>query len=225
MKSLEKIIEWADINNIEDLHWVEPSYPIKEGYWTGVPRDINKLFLLEELSINSYGENTTDLPEEIGLLTNLKKLSLSCKCKLLPNSITNLKNLEVLLLSVRGLEELPSGIKKLNKLKKLSLQWSNIQILPDDIGKLENLEVIMLEHNSYDIKLPLSIVNLKKLKALYLPISYRVPLKLNEWLSEQIENGVNIPYGETIIKKSNGSLTNKVLLILIAVIVIVFIVS
>ena len=116
LKALEKIIEWADENNIGDLHWVDAEYPIKEGYWTGIPRNIETLFNLEELEISSYGEDTTNLPEEIGLLINLKKLSISCNTKLLPKSIKNLENLEELLLFVRGLQELPLGISNLKNL-------------------------------------------------------------------------------------------------------------
>ncbi|KAL3740327.1 hypothetical protein ACJRO7_021580 [Eucalyptus globulus] len=84
-----------------------------------------------------------ELPAEIGKLKSLRQLDLSSTPSLsaLPNSIGFLENLEILAISLSGIEELPNGIGSLRKLRELrasyceDLKW----ILVESMANLSSL--------------------------------------------------------------------------------------
>ena len=108
-------------------------------------KDKEKIFNLEELYIRN--NNLTELPKEIGNLTNLKSLYIDCYLNELPKEIFNLINLEKLRIISNNLETFPDGIKKLINLENLYIDINiinenfNFKSLPiEEIGKLNNLK-------------------------------------------------------------------------------------
>jgi Leucine-rich repeat (LRR) protein len=114
----------------------------------------------------------------------------------LPQSIENLKNLEILTLGYE-LKEVPDFIVNLKKLKELSLAALNQ--VPTWIGSLKNLENINIQNGLFD-SLPESFGNLKKLNAIRicdtnlntLPESFSTLLTLEELILER-NQFINIP--------------------------------
>ena len=110
-KDIENLNKWAEKYDIERLKI----------------KDKEKIFNLEELYINSV--SLTELPKEIGILTNLKSLDIDCYLNELTKEIFNLINLEKLSIDINIINEnfnfksLPiEEIGKLNNLKDLSIR-------------------------------------------------------------------------------------------------------
>jgi len=171
IKSFKELFDWADKYNIS-----------KEKF----PRDIDKLKELAFLNLND--NNLEEIPESIGILINLKELSISNSILLdslkydtvmpnnrgnkiieIPNSISNLINLEVLDIGGNQIKSLPENIGNLISLKKLYIWDNKIERLPKSIGRLINLEELDISWNNIE-KLPTSIGNLINLT--YLDIKF-----------------------------------------------------
>jgi len=86
------------------------------------------------------------LPDEIGDLDNLNKLTLiESSISSLPNSIGQLQNLRDLDLSFTDeLKSLPDEIGNMADLNKLNLLYSSISSLPNSIGQLKHLTYLDL---------------------------------------------------------------------------------
>ena len=106
---------------------------------------------LEQTELDLSNNNLDELPESIGLLTNLVRLELgSNNLEYLPESIGNLTNLERLELGSNNLEYLPESIGNLTKLEYLDLESNNLTSLPESFGNLTNLEGLYLYENNID---------------------------------------------------------------------------
>lgn len=124
-------------------------------------QNIYELYTLEKLNIFS---NITELPKEIGALTNLKQLNLvSSNITRLPKEIGMLTNLIYLNLKNNKFSSFPVEICMLTNLKGLELENNKITTLPKEIGMLTNLENLDLTNNNIS-KLPVEIINLTNLK-------------------------------------------------------------
>ncbi|KAH1045846.1 hypothetical protein J1N35_036630 [Gossypium stocksii] len=91
---------------------------------------------------------------------NLKILDLSCTpLKSLPNSISFLEKLTVLLLKrCWGLKSLPC-LSKLQALKKLDLQGSGIEKIPQGLEMLVNLRYLNLEYTTHLTEIPTGLLS------------------------------------------------------------------
>lgn len=108
-------------------------------------------------------KDITEIPEEIGELTNVKTLDLSFNhISKLPESITKLTNLEELFLMRNSISELPENIGKLRNLKSLDVSFNPLKNLPAELGELSDLQVFdasfCLLHT-----IPSEMVNLQKI--------------------------------------------------------------
>ena len=89
---------------------------------------------------NGIDQQLSQLPENIGNLTNISSLYLE-KHNLtsLPSSITQLINLNSLALSLNYLESLPENFGDLQNLSFLDLGYNFLSSIPETIGNLVNL--------------------------------------------------------------------------------------
>lgn len=134
--------------------------------WSNVVID-NNLNRVVELDLHNVGLTNT-LPNELGDLNQLKKLTLS-KNQItgLPMSVGALTQLKELDLYNNILFNLPSTIGNLNLLEALRLESNPINALPSSIGNLVNLELLMLSNTSI-ATVPNNFDNLLSLKYLYI---------------------------------------------------------
>ncbi len=189
---LDKLIAWANSNQLKELTWREPWSEGDDGSWDGFPRDKELLVRLQKL--NLLGAKCDTLPQEIGYLTQLKKLNL-CENSLtrLPKSIGSLTNLTELRLCRNKLKKLPVEIGNLTGLRYLSLANNEMDSLPDTFGHLYDLEYLELCQNNLK-KLPDSIVNLTNLT--YLDLNNNKNLKLTseqkKWVAQLEANDCRI---------------------------------
>ena len=152
-KDIENLNKWAEKYDIEELKI----------------KDKEKIFNLEELYISN--DNLTELPKEIGILTNLKILDIKCfYLKELPKEIFNLINLEELYIRNNNLTELPKEIGILTNLKILDIECYNLKELPKEIFNLINLEKLSIRINNLEIS-PDGIEKLINLENLYIDIN------------------------------------------------------
>ena len=153
-KDIENLNKWAEKYDIERLKI----------------KDKEKIFNLEELHITSH--NLTELPKEIGNLTNLKSLIIRCNNLLneLPKEIFNLINLEELHISSAILTELLKEIGILTNLKILDIKCYNLKELPKEIFNLINLEKLRIISNNLET-FPDGIEKLINLENLYIDIN------------------------------------------------------
>ncbi|KAJ6745262.1 DISEASE RESISTANCE PROTEIN RP [Salix koriyanagi] len=116
------------------------------GAWESICRDFRRLRVLV---LRHLG--TEEVPPLIEKLKHLKYLDLSNnKMKALPNSVTNLVNLQVLKLNGCGyLKELPRDINKLINLRHLDVgctldddSCESLEYMPCGIGKLTSLQTL-----------------------------------------------------------------------------------
>ncbi|KAK9215277.1 hypothetical protein WN944_007281 [Citrus x changshan-huyou] len=102
--------------------------------------------------INLTYMNLLPLPSSLGLLSNLRTLSL-CYCKLLDISVTGeLKKLEILCLRCSDIQQLPVELGQLTWLKLLDLRdCSKLEVIPPNIlSNLSHLEDLNIGDNSFD---------------------------------------------------------------------------
>lgn len=105
----------------------------------------------------------TQLPPEIGQLTELEHLNLSSNDLIeLPSEIGQLKKLKYLELPFNNLKELPPEIAQLNDLRYLSVEWNELTELPSEIGQLEKLCYLDLSVNQLT-SLPIELERLTQL--------------------------------------------------------------
>lgn len=110
----------------------------------------------------------TELPDEIGLLTNLRHLSFhQTRFEHLPDSMRNLINLETFCIRGAEFNELPDWIAEWTQLKTLEIWQCFIKSVPDSIGTLANLTELRLTDTDITT-LPDSLCDLPNLRALYL---------------------------------------------------------
>ena len=167
-----------------------------KGYFEIGPGDVSSLkgigFLKGVDSLDCYKNEVTELPDEIGNLSNLKSLDL-CKAyglskipsqigrlkhlkyirlvltevKVIPKEIGNLTELRTLLLSCDSLTEIPKEIGNLKKLVELDIHSNSFKSLPNEICNLTSLRSLDISHCGLE-SLPENIGNLKHLKTLNL---------------------------------------------------------
>jgi GTPase SAR1 family protein len=99
-------------------------------------------------SLDLSNKGLTELPPEIGQLTNLTKLVLrSNQLTALPPEIGQLTKLTTLYLSYNQLTALPPEIGQLAKLTTLYLSHNQLTALPPEIGQLTKLTTLYLKGN------------------------------------------------------------------------------
>jgi len=123
-----------------------------------------KLENLRELSIQGdvsiFSDEEFDLPEEIGQLTKIEKLTLlNLPIKDFPHWTLNLKRLKYLMIRGTDLQILPSSIKQLSELTTLRIENCPLTALPTDLKEMKKLKNLGLS----DTKL--TIVNNETLPA------------------------------------------------------------
>ncbi|CAF1044044.1 unnamed protein product, partial [Didymodactylos carnosus] len=116
---------------------------------------------LSQLTLNDV--SLTQLPDEIGSLTNLRLLEVRENLlKSLPESLTQLQRLESLDLGSNEIEQLPSGIGRLASLRELWLDINELNQIPVDIGHLKRLQCLDISDNKLT-QLPNEIGDLESL--------------------------------------------------------------
>jgi Leucine Rich Repeat (LRR) protein len=119
-----------------------------------------------ELDLSYLG--LTEIPPEIGQLTNLQSLFLyNNQLSSLPAEFWRLSNLQRLILNKNSLIELSPEIGQLRRLEQLSLAVNQLTSLPPEIGNLTNLQSLMLFRNELR-NIPIEIGNLSNLQILSL---------------------------------------------------------
>lgn len=128
----------------------------------------NNVYMLNIDITDPEQKKMIDLPQSLSNLHNLQLLSLRRhQLDSLNNAILELKNLEVLKLDGNKFKDFPVIICKISKLKVLTLKLNQIDSLPNEISALKNLKVLNLANNNFK-KLPPAICTLEKLEVLNL---------------------------------------------------------
>lgn len=138
-----------------------------------LPEEIGSLSKLEELIIDNGNGcvMNVSIPRSIGKLQNLRVLRLygaidsdgKRKIKRLPDTIANLRQLEVLDLGRNGLNALPPQIAALSNLKILRLDYNSLRSVPAFVGNFKNLEELSLNANKNISALPRALSKRKGL--------------------------------------------------------------
>ena len=111
-----------------------------------IEEDLYKIYLSEKLYLRN--KQLTEIPKEIGFLTNLHFLYLNWnKLTEIPKEIGGLKNLKHLYLNNNLLTEIPKEIGQLKNLQILALDSNLLKTIPKEIGELKNLQLLNLKNN------------------------------------------------------------------------------
>lgn len=154
--------EIGKLKNLEELNLANTQIRF-------LPPEIGQLKQLKKLDLRETF--ITELPAEIGQLENITHLYLGTKgtkfnIEKLPNELSNLKNLEVLILQNTNCLQLPY-LSKMSKLTSLNLQNTALKELPKHIYEFPSLEALFLSETSIN-ELSSDIGKLKYLKRLWL---------------------------------------------------------
>jgi|GEM_PF-1173164 len=146
-----------------------------KGYFEVGPGDVSKLtgigYLIGLDTFDCYKNDVTEIPAEIGKLTNLKYLDL-CKAfslNIISPEIGKLKKLKKIRLCLTEVKSIPKEIGYLTNLKTLWLCCNEFTEIPKEIGNLKKLKDLDI-HSNKITNLPNEICNLKSLTSL--DISY-----------------------------------------------------
>ena len=193
-----------------------------------LPKEIFKLNSLEQLHIEV--EDLTEIPKEIGNLTNLVALSIiGChNLKELPKEIGNLTKLGcngdsryggiLYIQDCHNLEELPKEIGNLSNLGCLHIGGChNLKELPKEIGNLSNLTYLTIEDCPNLKELPKEIENLDLNISLYncpnlkeLPKEYwNKGATRNYEIYIKIKNGDNVELLKSTLDSAISNSANK----------------
>ena len=127
-------------------------------------RAIQRAASERSVTLDLAGRGFSQLPEEIGQLTNLQSLDLgSNQLTTLPPVIVQLTNLRSLNLHGNQLTVLPEAISQLTNLNGLFLSVNQLTTLPQAIGQLTNLQSLDLGRNRL-ATLPSSLARLQGLR-------------------------------------------------------------
>nr|CRH07284.1 Conserved protein of unknown function. Containing small GTP-binding domain and Leucine-rich repeat (LRR) domain [Candidatus Magnetococcus massalia] len=142
-------------------------------------------------ALDLSGLDLTELPDEIGLCTNLETLDLSDnqlseipltlghldrlqlldlrgnKLRVLPENMVKLQNLAFLRLGYNQFSAFPQSICHLGKLRRLILRGNRLEQLPDELTQLSQLQELSLHDNRLST-LPDSLNQLEQLETLLL---------------------------------------------------------
>lgn len=138
-----------------------------------LPEEIGNFSKLRELIIdNGNGcAMSVALPSSIGKLQSLRVLRLYGAIESteqrkvsLPDTIAELRGLEVLDLGRNGLEAVPPQIAALSNLKTLRLEYNALKAVPAFVGDFKNLKELSLDANENITDLPASMAKLKELR-------------------------------------------------------------
>ena len=129
------------------------------------PNSIIKLTNLEGLSIRS--PLLSSIPEKISNLKRLKLLSIGSRINCIPDSLSQLKNLESLYLNSNPLKKIPESIYSLKNLIQFHIGNTKIEELSESIAKLENLDVLDIKQ-IYLKEIPEAVLSLKNLRILFI---------------------------------------------------------
>ena len=193
-----------------------------------LPKEVFKLNSLERLDIEV--EDLTEIPKEIGNLTNLVALSIiGChNLKELPKEIGNLTKLGcngdsryggiLYIQDCHNLEELPKEIGNLSNLGCLHIGGChNLKELPKEIGNLSNLTYLTIEDCPNLKELPKEIENLDLNISLYncpnlkeLPKEYwNKGATRNYRIYIKIKNGDNVELLKSTLDSAISNSANK----------------
>ncbi len=153
----------AYLNAVED-HEVEFKY-ITRFPSLVFKMNLNKLKIIQKLRIQGDDSYLSQLPSELGLMSELRVLELSdCLIKKIPKEIGMLTKLEILNLEGDPITMLPKEIGNLTHLKELHI-GNNPQLteLPSEVGELIALEVLQAAHDSLKV-LPEALARLSALR-------------------------------------------------------------
>lgn len=117
--------------------------------------------------LNLTDKDIVEIPPEIGLLTELRRLWIigNRKLKKLPPEIGNLRNLKVLDLNRNSLSALPTEFSQLKNLTGLYLSGNKFTTIPKSIFELTELQELRLADNQIT-ELPIDIKKLVNLREL-----------------------------------------------------------
>jgi internalin A len=133
---------------------------------TELPSEIGQLTQLT--SLNLRANQLTSLPESMGHFSQLNCLDLSANyLTTLPESISQLSQLTSLHLSANRLKALPKSVSQLHELTSLYLTSNQLTTLPELISQLSRLTSLDVSYNQLT-DLPQSIGQLSQLISLYL---------------------------------------------------------
>ncbi|MEG4208134.1 leucine-rich repeat domain-containing protein [Microcoleus sp. Pol7_A1] len=153
-------IEWNAEKKLEGLKLKLGKRGLKE-----LPLEIVKYTHLIDLEFTSCN-NVTSIPDALGQLSNLKRLSLrKSRITSIPDALGQLSNLTVLNLSNNRITSIPDALGQLSNLTVLNLSDNQITSIPDTLSQLSNLRELNLSDNQIT-KIPEAIRSLKKLEKL-----------------------------------------------------------
>lgn len=149
---------------------LSPFHNLKEVYFKNC--DFSSFEFLKNINNNTLQKFTFSscrikaIPDQIFQFKNIISLEFhNTGLRELSNTITELINLEELLISLNEIRELPEDIHLLQKLHTLECNHNNFQVVPDSLSNISNLRNLTFNNNPLK-ELPIWVSKKKKLRSL-----------------------------------------------------------
>jgi len=166
----DRLLQWARDNGVErEIQKVLDGHnrlDLSSKGLTEIPPELGMLTNLQVLWLDR--NQLSELPAEIGMLTNLQHLVLSTNnLAYIPAEIGMLTNLQQLDLSTNNLAYIPAELGMLTNLQELWLGGNHLTQIPPELFTLTNLQSLNLDNNQFE-EIPTEIGMLTNLKYLHL---------------------------------------------------------
>ncbi|ASK98615.1 leucine-rich repeat domain-containing protein [Xanthomonas campestris pv. merremiae] len=141
---------------------------------TTLPDAIGRLDALQKLTLFHTGLQS--LPDSLGQLRQLRHLQVvgAPDLKQLPPSLTRLSNLRTLQLMMTPLDELPADLGRMQGLRNLTLGGGHYARLPASIVELSRLTELRMVHSSHFRELPENIGLMQGLRSLEVTLNSKL---------------------------------------------------
>jgi len=142
LPSLLRDVQKYLISFLDKEHWLK--YAVVNRVWQSACQQQLVSLYKDEMVLLLYHNQLTQIPKELGNLTQLKRLSLyHNQLTQIPKELGNLTQLKRLYLHVNQLTQIPKELGNLTQLERLYLEHNQLTRIPEELAHVVNISIML----------------------------------------------------------------------------------